>query len=212
VPLERVQICGREFELELPEPTELLEEAVAGERSGAAGWDPYWGLLWAAAPLTARLLLTAAPRVQRSLELGCGVGLVGLAGLAAGLSVTFSDQSAAAVSMAVRNAERNGLCGGLGLVFGWQDVPAVSPYEFVFASDVLYERSGHEPLLGALGQLLAPGGVVWIGDAGRQHAPKFVETARQRGWRVRHYDQELRPLADPQPLQYRLLVLDRHGR
>ena len=79
MPLERVQICGREFELELPEPTELLEEAVAGERSGAAGWDPYWGLLWAAAPLTARLLLTAAPRVQRSLELGCGVGLVGLA-------------------------------------------------------------------------------------------------------------------------------------
>jgi len=209
VPLERVELCDRVFELELPEPAVLLDEAVAGECSGVAGWDPYWGLLWAAAPVTARLVLQSAPRSHRALELGCGVGLVGLAGLAAGLAVTFSDQSESAVAMSLRNAERNGLSGGAGLVFSWQSVPRVPGFDFIFASDVLYDRCGHEPLLSALGCLLQPGGVVWIGDAGRQHAGDFVRTAEAAGWRVRLYDAGLRPLRDPQQLQYRLLVLER---
>jgi predicted nicotinamide N-methyase len=209
VPLERVEVSGRIFELELPEPAALLEEAVVGERAGVSGWDPYWGLLWAAAPVTAGLLLRAAPRAERCLELGCGVGLVGLAGLAAGLSVTFSDQSGAAVAASLGNAERNGLAGAAGLVFGWDDVPAVPGFDFIFASDVLYDRAGHEPLLNALEHLLLAGGVVWIGDAGRQHAEVFARSAEGRGWRVRLYDERLRPLSRPQQLQYRLLVLDR---
>jgi hypothetical protein len=69
VPLERVEVSGRIFELELPEPAALLEEAVVGESAGVSGWDPYWGLLWAAAPVTAGLLLRAAPRAERCLEL-----------------------------------------------------------------------------------------------------------------------------------------------
>lgn len=209
MPVERVELGDRVFELELPEPAVLLDEAVAGESAGVSGWDPYWGLLWAAAPVTARLVLQAAPRCQRALELGCGVGLVGLAGLAAGLSVTFSDQSESAVGMSLRNAERNGLSGGTGLVFSWQSVPRVPGFDFIVASDVLYDRSGHEPLLGALGSLLSRGGVVWIGDAGRQHAGDFVKSAEVSGWRVRLYDDGLRPLRQPQQLQYRLLVLER---
>lgn len=209
MPLERVEVSGRVFELECPEPAALLEAAVVGESAGVSGWDPYWGLLWAAAPVTARLVLQAAPRAKRCLELGCGVGLVGLAGLAAGLPVTFSDQSRAAVGTALGNAERNCLYGAAGMVFGWSDVPAVPGFDFIFASDVLYDRAGHEPLLNALQRLLQAGGVVWIGDAGRQNAELFVRSAENSGWRVRLYDERLRPLPRPQQLQYRLLVLDR---
>lgn len=208
MPLETVEIAGREIQLELPDPEVMLDEAVAGEAAGQAGWDPYWGLLWAAAPQTAELLVRGAPKWQSALELGCGIGLAGIAALSTGRAVTFSDQSAAAVAMAIRNAARNGYPESSGLVFSWEEPPD-QQFDFLFGSDILYDRRGHEPLLRTLSATLAAGGRIWIGDAGRANAPLFVERAEQLGWRVRQFDSELQPLRRAELLQYRLLVLDR---
>ena len=146
MPIETVEIAGRFFEVELPDAERMLQDAVAGEANGAAGWDPYWGLLWAAAPRTAELLIRAAPQWESSLELGCGVGLAGIAGLSTGRPVTFSDQSAAAVEMAVRNAARNGYESAPGLVFAW-DEPVEQHFDFLFGSDILYDKGGAWPLI-----------------------------------------------------------------
>ena len=43
-----------------------------------------------------------------ALELGAGLGLVGVAGLAAGLAVTFSDYQLPALDVVAANARRNG--------------------------------------------------------------------------------------------------------
>jgi len=210
VPIETVEIAGRFFEVELPDAERMLQDAVAGEANGAAGWDPYWGLLWAAAPRTAELLIRAAPQWESSLELGCGVGLAGIAGLSTGRPVTFSDQSAAAVEMAVRNAARNGYESAPGLVFAW-DEPVEQHFDFLFGSDILYDKGGHGPLLQTLSAMLMRGGRVWIGDAGRSNAPLFVERAQREGWKVRQFDSQLQPLRQPELLQFRLLILERGG-
>ncbi|MEY3172592.1 MAG: hypothetical protein RLZZ436_505 [Planctomycetota bacterium] len=213
MPLESLQIAGHQLQLLLPDPQQMLEDAVAGEAEGSAGWDPYWGLLWAAAPLTAELILRAPPRCRRALELGCGVGLTGIAGLMAGLAVTFSDQSPAAVQMAQANAERNGYPGACGLVFGWDQPPRDSDgWDFLFGSDILYDRAAHQPLLTSLQQLLQPGGIVWIGDAGRANAAVFADSAAAAGWTVRLYDRRLLPVRSFEQLQFRLLVLERRVR
>jgi len=208
--LETVEIAGRCIEIELPDAERMLEAAVAGEANGEAGWDPYWGLLWAAAPRTADLLIRAAPQWESSLELGCGVGLAGIAALGTGRPVTFSDQSAAAVEMARQNAARNGYSGVPGLVFSWNE-PVEQSFDFMFGSDILYDRSGHGPLLQTLSAMLQPYGRVWIGDAGRSNAPLFVEQAQREGWKVRQFDDRLQPLRRPELLQFRLLVLERSG-
>src|SRR5438132_6911628 len=66
-------------------------------RSAAASDDyvPYWAQLWPAARMLAKVMVRenwgTDPRSVRVLEVGCGLGLAGIAALSRGLAVTFSD-------------------------------------------------------------------------------------------------------------------------
>ncbi len=54
-------IAGRSVELVLPaDPEQGLHDAVVAEAAGTSGCDPYWGLLWAAAPQTAEMSVNFA--------------------------------------------------------------------------------------------------------------------------------------------------------
>src|SRR5512145_2718169 len=105
---ERTVVVGpHDFKLLLPaEPDAFLEHledlATTGEPHLA---DPYWAKLWPAAiNLAATLVRRPFPPGTRVLELGCGSGLVGLAALASGCDVTFSDYVPKAVELALENA------------------------------------------------------------------------------------------------------------
>lgn len=208
---QTTRLAGHTISYMIPaDPNEILEDALSGEAAGQSGWDPYWGLLWAASPMTAELLLRhAPPKGTRSLEVGCGVGLTGIAGLMAGLQVTFSDHSPSAVEMAQNNAALNGYKDVHGLTFDWSVPPEESPYDFIFGSDILYDAQAHQSLLRTLSTLLSPGGAVWIGDAGRSNAPAFVALARLNGWNVSVRDSDFRDIDAPEHLTYRLILLTR---
>ncbi len=205
---QSLSIAGRQIAFDLPaDPDEMLQQAIDGEAKGATDWDPYWGLLWAAAPKTAEVILQHQwPKSLRSLELGCGIGLAGIAALIAGLDVTFADHAADAVRMAQSNAAQNGFANAAGLTFDWQQPPS-EQFNFIFGSDILYDSAGHEPLLQTLAAMLSPGGEVWIGDAGRINAPLFVEKAIKAGWSVELRNAMNEPIQNPVHLEYRLIVL-----
>jgi predicted nicotinamide N-methyase len=194
---ERTVVVGpHSFKLLLPaEPDALLERledpATTSEPHFA---DPYWAKLWPAAiNLAAAVVRRPFPSGTRVLELGCGSGLVGLAALACGLDVTFSDYVPKAVELALENAARNGCPGGQRLVFDWRQPPA-QQWPVILAADVTYDRTHIDPLLNTLDQMLAPGGVAWFGDSGRGPAEEFIERAKSRGWSVDLSDQQDRPL------------------
>ena len=210
VTTQSIEILGRQIVLDLPaDQEEMLALALNGEASGSSEWDPYWGLLWAAAPVTAELLLSQ-PWVSglTSLEIGCGVGLAGIAGLKAGLDVTFADHAPEAVRMAQENAARNGFPDAEGLIFDWRE-PVSRQFDFIFGSDILYDLAVHEPLLTTLNAMLPSTGQVWIGDAGRTNAPKFVERARAAGWQVEIRNSRNEPNPSPGHLEFRLIVMTR---
>ena len=210
VTTQSIEIVGRPIVFDLPaDQEEMLALALDGEASGTSEWDPYWGLLWAAAPVTAELLLSRQwdPALS-SLEVGCGVGLAGIAGLMAGLDVTFTDHAPEAVRMAQQNAARNGFPNAEGLIFDWRE-PVDRQFDFIFGSDILYDLAVHEPLLTTLKAMLSPTGQVWIGDAGRTNAPKFVDRAKAAGWRVELRDKKNQPNPSPRHLEFRLIVLTR---
>lgn len=209
-----VTIAGHTFDLLLPaEPDEFLNQLDASEN---APWpDLYWAQLWPAAVTTANFVAqTPWPAGTPILEVGCGIGLVGLAALAAGYGVTFSDYVPLALDLALENAARNGFdgrTGGLsprGLLLDWH-APFAETFPVIAASDVLYYRDCHQALLGTLTKMLAPGGECWIGDPGRSAAEEFVVLARQAEWRVELLDEAGRPATDQPLARYRLIKLTR---
>jgi predicted nicotinamide N-methyase len=209
-----VTIAGRTFDLLLPaEPDEFLNQLDDSEN---APWpDLYWAQLWPAAVTTANFIAQAPwPAGTSVLEVGCGIGLVGLAALAAGYGVTYSDYVPLALDLALENAARNGFNGSVGppsprgLLLDWH-APPDEQFPVIAASDVLYYRDCHEALLGTLTKMLAPGGECWIGDPGRSAAEEFVTLARQAGWKTELLDDAARP-ASSQPLaRFRLIKLAR---
>ncbi|MFN8709137.1 MAG: class I SAM-dependent methyltransferase [Planctomyces sp.] len=205
-----VMISGRRMEIEIPSDSEqVLEAAIDAETRGVRDADPYWGLIWDAAPKTSERILSAGwSEGTRVLELGCGVGLCGIAALFAGCHVTFSDLVPAAVDLALRNAHRNGFPNAAGMVLDWEN-PASVQFPVIVASDVLYDQNNHRPLLNVLNAMTAPDGLVWIGDAGRHNAPRFIELARDAGWNVALSDVKGRELPAPTHVEFQLLQLNR---
>ena len=117
-----LNILGQNITFELPaSQDQLLEFAIASETSGSSDSDPYWGSLWETSPRTAAIILQHQwPTRLKALELGCGIGVTGIAALIAGHDVTFSDHATAAVRLAVHNAGLNGFPNATGKVFDKQ--------------------------------------------------------------------------------------------
>ncbi len=204
-----VQVADRTFRLTLPaDPDEFLTESeLRAERTGDEA-DPYWANLWPAALPTARAVLRAEwLRGARALELGAGIGLVGLAGLAAGLDMTISDLNETAVTLAVENARRNGFPRARGQVLDWRAPNLDESFPVILASDIVYYEQLHSALLDAIRSLLEPDGICWIGDPGRERAFKFVRRAKARGFEVTLRDENGSDLDEPRAGQFQLIML-----
>jgi len=203
-------IAGREFLVAVPsDPDIVMSEAMT------FGSEPYWGTLWGAASTMAKCVLEHEwPSHLRAAELGCGVGLVGIAALAVDMEVTFSDVVDNAVELAIDNARQNGFHAS-GYVFDWftkvgVGLPSTSTIEFplLLASDVLYEPINHEPLLRTAERMLSSGGEFWIGDPGRVAVSPFLALATERGWQCEIRNEHTETLEKPHDA-FQLLVLSR---
>lgn len=232
-----IRVGPRRFSLVVPADPHAFLESPDLEREGAL--EPYWAQLWTAAQPTAETVLKSnwQPGTP-ALELGCGIGLVGLAALACGLHVTFSDYHPMAVALALENARRNGFSSGeraatiaesqrpaaslvraeraigdqsprvQGWVFDWRDSVG-RQFPIILASDILYDAGNHPALVDLLERVLAPGGICWIGDAGRYHAGRFQALAESRGFDVRLVDEVGAQLPATRAGKYQRFVVQR---
>jgi len=198
------------------DPDELLNHLESPEATARPHLaDPYWAKLWPAAPLLAEAVVRQVsgrrqpaddPPLSPVLELGCGSGLVGIAALASGCEVTFSDYVPFAVELALENAARNGFPNARGLVLDWRQ-PLDEQFSWIVAADVTYDRTNIDPLLDVCGKMLAKGGQAWFGDAGRSPAADFLRRAKDRGWSVALFDEADGPGLGPAPGRYQRIVL-----
>lgn len=205
---QKVPVSGREFAITLPaDPDAFLDDPATIAEHERTDYMPYWPYLWPAAEKLAALVLRSdLPVGQRVLEIGCGIGLTGLAALARGDDVTFSDYRSEAVELARRNAADNGFPETKGLVFDYRE-PTGERFDWILGSEVIYERSLHAPVLGLVRAMLTPGGRCWLGDAGRHTAGRFTEEARQRGFEVHLFDADGREVNDLVAGEFRLIEL-----
>lgn len=169
--VEALSVAGRSFSITRPgDPNLLLDDPYVTGAFSQDEFMPYWADLWPASRMLAEeLLLHPRPSGTRALELGCGLGLAGVAGACAGLDVTMSDYDETALEYAAINARANCMpearwrC----LAIDWRHPPALEPFPLLLAADVVYEERHIAPLLGVIRALLAPGGTCMISDPNR---------------------------------------------
>jgi predicted nicotinamide N-methyase len=209
-----LELVGKTFAVVVPaDPDRVLDAHVAvhqesDPRAAAAVPDPYWAALWSAATPTAELVLkTPWSGRETVIEIGCGLGLVGLAALACRLDVTFSDHVPVAIQAALANARHNGYANARAMLLDWNDPPN-QQYSLVLASDILYSRASHAAILATIDRIMAPQGVCWIGDPGRLSAGDFVKSAADR-FCVALHDRDGNRFSVPAIGHFQLLVLRR---
>jgi predicted nicotinamide N-methyase len=179
-----IVLGGRRFSLALPAaPDAFLDDPDVLAAHARDGYMPYWGYLWPTSlDLARHILETEWTAGLECLEIGAGIGLSGLAALAAGLRVTFSDYEPRAVELALHNARLNGFEQAAGVVLDWRR-PTRRTFRLILACDVIYEQPNHAPILDLLEVMLAGDGECWLADPGRHQADAFVAELCRRPFR-----------------------------
>jgi predicted nicotinamide N-methyase len=196
---DRVVIRGTTFLIDRPGDMEELVDLPEVRIAFADDeYLPYWADIWPAARMLAKAVLDADwPERLTALELGCGLGVAGLAALKCGLRVIFSDYELTAVGFAEHNARLNGFSDFETLPFDWRAPPKDLQVPIVLGSDVTYEARNHGPLLKTLETVLLPGGLCLFTEPDRPRFSEFLSGISDLGWT--HSQQAMRVGAPGQP-------------
>ncbi len=151
---------------------------------------PYFGVIWPSARALGRRLADF-PRQwkgQRGLEIGCGLGLPSLVAAKKGAQMLALDHHPDVGLALLHNAQSN----HVQMEFRFQDwthrPTSLSPelgtetFDFILASDVLYEREGLPELVGFLKRHLNANGTIFLADPGRPFLKSFVTEMQKSGF------------------------------
>jgi predicted nicotinamide N-methyase len=180
----RVEIEDRTYWIDHPgQADRLLHHPLVREAFERDEYMPYWADLWPAARMLARAILHEpwTPETE-ALEVGCGLGLPGIAALSMGLQVIFSDYDACALRFADANARLNGFDHCRTLLLDWRCPPADLRVPVLLASDLVYEPRNVAPLIALMKQVLVPGGLCLLTDQDRTPARMLKEALTEEGW------------------------------
>jgi predicted nicotinamide N-methyase len=160
------------FGLFVPQnPDAILEDLDEEEFAANDEKMPYFATLWPAAEKLAKIILEGTDwRDLRVLDLGCGVGAVGLAAASRGARVTYLDWEPRALAIVERSAQSLQLPAEALVAADWRSPPELQSFDRVLAADVLYEERNVVPLARFFRKHLSPGGEAWIADPGRPYA------------------------------------------
>lgn len=166
-----ISLPGRELKLHVAADIEALITDVNDEDK-----VPCWADVWPAAYGLARFIwdtLDFTP-VEKVLELGAGMGLPGIVCGLKGAKLTLSDFNPTALAMAGDNARENGLDVEL-LQEDWRMFTCEDKFDYILASDIMYDPKLN-PYLGEIfSNNLKPGGNILISHPGRKATYEFLE-------------------------------------
>lgn len=174
--------------------TNALVDAIDPAQFAADERFPYWADLWASAVALAAWCESPGSLApgETVLELGCGLGLAGIAASRAGALVTMTDFEEDALLFARANALRNPGAGRPSFrLFDWRSGEAPARVQTVIGADVTYERRMLLPLLETIGRCLQPGGRAVLAEPGRSIGAAFFELAAENGFTVRRHARRL---------------------
>jgi 2-polyprenyl-3-methyl-5-hydroxy-6-metoxy-1,4-benzoquinol methylase len=135
---------------------------------------PYWGKIWDASFVLA-YFLGKQPVVpgQRILEIGAGMGVVGIYAALCGHSVTITDNNEDAILFARASALLSGCPQADVRTMNWTDPGLIHPYDMIIGSEVVYDRESYPVLVQFLRKALAPNGIIFLAKNAQLRTPAF---------------------------------------
>lgn len=182
---EDILCSGEIFKIIRPADTDaLIEIAAKRHQFEKTRYMPYWANIWPVSRYLASFLLTMdwPGKRERILELGCGLGLSGLAALKCGHHVTFSDYDLAALRYSKQNAELNGFAEFAVMPLNWR-YPRSEKFSLIIGSDLTFMPSLVPDLVNVFDQMLAPDGRIILADQNRMNQQTFADLLANRGFR-----------------------------
>jgi predicted nicotinamide N-methyase len=178
--------AGRPVILSGPtDPDSLLGEPRTEERFDTDHYMPYWSDLWpASVGLADYILATELHPIgayRTAVELGCGLGLAGIAAGTLGWRVIFSDYDADSLIYATHNAASNGLRDFEARLLDWRQPPGDLRADLLLGADVIYEQRNHDALLACMRTILRDSGIAIFADPHRDGAKGFAAAAGRAG-------------------------------
>jgi len=159
----------------LVDPVELL-------RAGSPVEPPYWALPWIGARAIAAKLRASAPQpATHVLDLGCGLGLAGVAAGAGGAHVTFADNISAALEFAAANARLHRLHAFDTACIDFTAAKRIDAFDLIAAADIVYDPATYAALCDFLASHLAAGGTLLLTESLRADAREVIEMLARRG-------------------------------
>ncbi|MBL8878931.1 MAG: class I SAM-dependent methyltransferase [Phycisphaerales bacterium] len=205
--MRTIRIGRRDYEIIGPANyDQLIDTAAVAERFARDEYLPYWAEFWPAARVMAERLLEwgpagSAPR-PTVLELGCGLGLVGLIAADLGYPTTMTDYDDDSVAFAEENIRRNRISNATARTLDWTTFDPTMEFDRIIACEVLYEDRHIAPIARFIQNHLRPGGFALVCDTGRRPADAFSEAVGACGLAVRiERDSVPRPGENPLPIR-----------
>ena len=176
--------CVGDWELSLLHPVSA-EDLISEEEFERDERLPYWADVWPSGRLLASYVRQLDGKGRSLLELGCGAGLVSTAAALAGFEVCATDYYEDALLFTKLNVAENARRSATTRIVDWRQMPTdLGRFDYVVASDVLYERSYGPLVARAIDITLKHHGEAIIADPGRIAAEEFIRDAAERGLRV----------------------------
>jgi len=153
---------------------------------------PYWAMVWDAALVLADFLVKQPPQSDRSiLEIGAGLGFAGLCAAARGHQVILTDNIPDALAFARLSSFHNRLNNVQIESLDWGAPALNGTFDWLIASDILYETKHFEPLMQVFERYLKPGGKIYLTQGIRGLGPKaFFDLIKTR-YNVRFQEKKL---------------------
>ncbi|NPB09030.1 MAG: methyltransferase [Thermodesulfobacteria bacterium] len=156
--LEPLNIRGREILILKPAN---IEELIPEDPFKDLQNFPFWAKIWEASLVLADFIATVKPQ-GRILELGAGLGVVGLTAAAFGHEVVITDYEEECLDFVRLNAALNQLENVTVARLDWRNPEDLGKFQIIVGAEIVFSGRYFETLLELFKKYLAPGGAVYL--------------------------------------------------
>ena len=138
---------------------------------------PLWSKIWEASIILSDYLsrIPVDPE-KRFLEIGCGMGVIGVVASAFGHRVTMTEYNPDALNFARANASANLSPDDTGLEItelDWGKPQVEGLFDYIIGSEVIYKEKDYQPILKLFKTFLKPSGEIILAEGVRKTSMEF---------------------------------------